>query len=74
MENVHHAALKLSNPAAASKCLLCYYPCAAVLTTCSTCEYRDACEWREKKAKEAQEKYVAHELRKKEGTGSFDAI
>jgi hypothetical protein len=49
------------------------YPCVAALTTCSSCEYREGCEWREMKAREAQEKYVERKSRQMEDSGDFDA-
>jgi hypothetical protein len=42
------------------------------LTTCSSCEYREDCEWREMKAKEAQEKHIKrNKPRQREGAGRF---
>ncbi|KAI0299774.1 exonuclease V [Russula brevipes] len=38
---------------------------------CLSCEYREDCEWREMKAKEAQEKYIKHKPRQREGAGRF---
>ncbi|KAI9508364.1 exonuclease V [Russula earlei] len=39
---------------------------------CFSCEYREDCEWREKKAKEAQERYAEGRDRRSEGAGRFD--
>jgi len=53
----------LSTPVAACKLQHSVSVCADVLTECSSCEYRDDCEWREMKAKEAEDKYVEHKSR-----------
>lgn len=63
---------KSSTPAAVCECLPCpCYPlCVIVLTRCSSCEYIEGCEWRAKKAREAQEKYLKRS--QMEDTGELD--
>ena len=64
---------KSSTPAAACECLLCYHPCVIVLTRYSSCEYIEGCEWRAKKAREAQEKYLESKFcQMEEDTGELD--
>jgi len=53
----------LSTPVVACKLQHSVSVCADVLTERSSCEYRDDCEWREMKAKEAEDKYVEHKSR-----------
>ena len=56
-----------STLAVACKCIyiLRHDFCAAPMLTIvhSSCEYREDCEWREMKAKEAQEKFVERKFR-----------